>query len=322
MPGVNPPKAVHLEGGNHFSDIKLDIAKSVSLQEEWLSAAPKRSVRRSAVRNYFSLGLYLALSRIGLWEPAVNCGLVSGWFTEFRDYWFRSLDGRPITLMDFHGLRFLFRTRFAQLTEFAWDDSTRHLRNWQLPLNIHAILFFVFRAALEPLRCGTLLKVLKPGMRVLEFGCSIAPMYRTWRKFWSHVATEWVLADIPNFPFHYARHVYSRDREASFCLIAEELFDEPLKNVAGSFDLIILQEVFEHLHKPLQMAGYLLDRLKPGGLFYFDYIRSDAKGHDTPAGLHERIPTLQFLSDKLEIVSGNFEVSDKSLGRCIGRKRA
>ena len=319
---MNPPKAVHLAGGNYFSDIKLDIAKSIELQEEWLRTGPKKSVRKKALRDYFCLGTYLSLSKLRLWDPAVNCGLIHGWFDEFRDYWSRSIDGRPITLMDFHGLRFLFRTRFAQLTEFEWDDTTKHLKNWQLPINIHAVLFFVFRAALEPLRCGTMLKLLMPGMRVLEFGCSIAPMYRTWRTFWSHVATEWVLADIPNFPFHYARHVYGGDKEASFCLITEELFDEPLKNVAGKFDMIIVQDVFEHLHKPRQMAEYLLDRMNPNGLLHFNYVRSDAKGHDTPAGLHERIPTLQFLSEKLDIIFGEFAVADRSLGTCIGRKKA
>ncbi len=172
------------------------------------------------------------------------------------------------------------------------------------------------------MRCGTMLKLLKPGMRVLEFGCSIAPMYRTWRTFWSHVATKWVLADIPNFPFHYARHVYGRDSEASFCQISEDLFDDPLKHIPGTFDMIIIQDVFEHLHKPRQMAEYLIGRLNPGGILHFNYVRSDAKGHDTPAGLHERIPTLKFLQEKLTFISGTFAVSDESLGTCIGRKRA
>jgi SAM-dependent methyltransferase len=171
-------------------------------------------------------------------------------------------------------------------------------------------------------RCRQLFSFLRKGMRVLEYGCSLAPMYRTWRAFLSHVDTQWVLADIPNFPFHYSRHTYGRDREASFCLIAEDLFDDPLRNVQGQFDLIIIHEVFEHLHKPRHLAEYLLRRLNPGGLFFFDYVRSEATGHDTPAGLAERTTTLEFLAQHLEIVDGRFEVSDESLGRCIGCLKA
>jgi SAM-dependent methyltransferase len=147
-------------------------------------------------------------------------------------------------------------------------------------------------------------------------------MYRTWRSYLSHVRTNWVLADIANFPFHYSRHTYAGDAAASFCLIGEDLFDDPLRQVDGGFDMIIIHEVFEHLHKPRHLAEYLLRRLKPGGLFFFDYMRSDATGHDTPAGLAERTKTLEYLAKELEMIDGHFEVSDRSLGRCIGRLKS
>jgi len=153
-----------------------------------------------------------------------------------------------------------------------------------------------------------------------EIGVQLKQQAHEWPKsVEGYNQAEWVLADIPNFPFHYTRHTCAQDREASFCLIKEELFDDPLRNVAGQFDLIVIHEVFEHLHKPRHLAEYLLNRLNPGGLFFFDYVRSDATGHDTPAGLEQRLATLEFLEQRLEIVDGHFEVSEQSLARCIGR---
>jgi SAM-dependent methyltransferase len=319
---MNTPKAVHLPGGNHFTEMRIDIPQSIAVQEPWLQAVPKRSACRSRWTNGWRVGFYLALQRFRLWEPAVNVGLIRAWFDEFAGYWRTSLEGRHITIFDFHQIRFLFRKRFARLTEFSWETTAKHLANWQTPENIHATLHFLYREALQPVRCGQLFRKLKPGMRVLEYGCSIAPMYRTWRTFLSHRKTDWILADIPNFPFHYARHVYAKDSEARFCLITDDLFDDPLRHVEGRFDLIIIHEVFEHLHKPRYLAEYLLGRLNPGGLFFFDYMLSEATGHDTPAGLAERIVTLEYLRDKLEIIHGDFEVTDRSLGRCVGRLKS
>jgi 2-polyprenyl-3-methyl-5-hydroxy-6-metoxy-1,4-benzoquinol methylase len=141
-------------------------------------------------------------------------------------------------------------------------------------------------------------------MRILEYGCGIAPMYRTWRRFFAHIPTRWVLADIPGFPFHYARQVHGADAGVRFVTITPERFADPLQGVEGQFDLIILQEVFEHLDEPLRLAGYLVDRLAPRGLLHFDYIESDATGLDTPAGLEQRRETLKYLKSRLEIVEG------------------
>lgn len=319
---MNPPPAIHLPGGNRFTELRLDIARSVAAQEAWLAAVPKRPVRGNRLANYWRLAVYVLLRRLRLWEPAVNTGLGRAWFDEFADYWNRSLGGRHLTILDFHQIRFLFRKRFARLADFSWDSTGRHLANWQLPENIHATLHFLYREALEPVRSRQLFTHLRGGMRVLEYGCSLAPMYRTWRQFLNHVPAEWVLADIPNFPFHYARHTFARDREAGFCLITEELFDDPLRHVAGPFDIIIIHEVFEHLHKPRHIAEYLVNRLAPRGLLFFDYMRSDATGHDTPAGLAERLATLDFLRQRLEMIDGDFAVSDRSLARCIGRLKS
>jgi len=264
------------------------------------------------------------LKKMNLWETVVTIGVKRKWFDQFLDYWINVLGGLSLNVSDFHQLRFHYRKiahANTHLKQLSWNNEAEHLHNWQTPDNLYLTFNYVTKCALHPFRSRQLLKVLDKDMRVLEYGCSLAPMYRTYREYLNHIPTQWVLADIPNFPFHYARQVYARDLEVEqFVTITEELFDDPLKNVQRNFDVIIVQEVFEHLHKPLHIAEYLVNRLNDGGLFFFDYAVSDAQGLDTSAALIERQSTLEYLSGKLEVVHGDFQNGEIS-GRCIGRKR-
>ena len=127
------------------------------------------------------------------------------------------------------------------------------------------------------------------------------------------------MADIENFPFHYTRHNFARFDEVTLHSIKK--FDDPLEGVNEKFDVIWLQEVFEHLDSPRYIAEYLLNRLNPNCIYVFDYIKSDATGMDSIQGLDERIETLQFLSDHLVPVVGKLKVSDDSLPLIIRRKK-
>ncbi len=314
------PKAVHIPEGNFLDNIHLDLPASFLLQTEWLKSVPKRSVRRSAFVNKSDWILHVLLKRLGCHDAIVNTGIISGWFHEFHEYWSGCLGGRPLALAEFFMVLYDYRKRFHAYEPKGWSDPSRHVSNYQAPVNLYSTLAFVYRQALNPNRFPELSRFLRPAMRILEFGCSLAPMYRTWQRFYNHIDCQWVLADIPSYPFHCARHIYAEDLEARTCVITEDLFDAPLENVSGSFDLIIVQEVFEHLHKPLHIARYLFDRLNADGLFFFDYIKSDAHGLDTPAGLTEREKTLGFLSKVLRPVFGNWRNAEQSVGPCVGQK--
>jgi SAM-dependent methyltransferase len=314
-------KAVHLPGGNYFDDVRLDLPASYATQDEWLRSTQKVSVRTSKPRA--------ALRRVAykrepyrVREALVSLGLRRTWFEEFRGYWEDVLDGRPLTVMDFHNLRFNYRKRSAgNIRTLSWSSGQEHLANWQDPVNLFQTFEFVYRTALHPVWGGTaLFDVLEDDFRVLEYGCGMAPMYRTWRTFLSSTPTRWVLAEIPGYSFHYARHVFGRDAEADFVVIDD--FADPLAGVTGAFDLIIVQTVFEHLDHPRHIAQYLLDRLKPGGLFLFDYVRTDGTGLDTPTALAERRSTLEHLGERLEFANGDFRIDDRSLHQCVGRKPA
>jgi SAM-dependent methyltransferase len=289
-------------GGNYFDDMRVDLAAAFDKQEFPHARQP---VRRLRVRNRVALAAYTVECRLGLREPFVYTGIRRAWFDTFHEYWSNALRGRPLTVADFHALRFSYRCR-TQITEtLEWGSAAKHLANWAAPAHLSSTFQFVYRDALRPVRWESLPRFLPRGGRVLEYGCSTAPMYLTWRSFYNHVHCNWVLADIPSFPFHYARHVYARDSATSFVTITEDAIGDPLRDVEGGFDLIIAQEVFEHLHAPRQMAEYLTDRLNPGGLLAFDYIDSgEAHGLDTPAGVNERSETLAYLTGRLQMLHG------------------
>ena len=78
---------------------------------------------------------------------------------------------------------------------------------------------------------------------------------------------------IPNHAFHYAKFQY-RNLEAveKLVTIVPDKFEDPLADVNGGFDCIVLVTVFEHLDEPERVVRYLTDRLNPGGVFVFDYV--------------------------------------------------
>jgi hypothetical protein len=208
-------KAVHLAGGNFFDDVRLDLSASYAKQSEWLLDVDKISAHGSSVRAAMRRGIYKR-EPYRLREALVNAGLRRQWFEEFRQYWEDVLDGRPLTVLDFHNLRFNYRRRHQSVARMAWPDQEHHIANWQTPANLFQTFEAVYRTALHPMWHGGLLSEhLRRGFRVLEYGCGVAPMYRTWRTFLSATSSQWVLADIAGFSFHYARHTLGRDAEAS-----------------------------------------------------------------------------------------------------------
>ena len=55
----------------------------------------------------------------------------------------------------------------------------------------------------------------------------MAPYYYCYRRYYSHLDCT-VLADIPNFPFHYAKYLYGRDGDIEFATIGSSEFYDPL----------------------------------------------------------------------------------------------
>ena len=131
---------------------------------------------------------------------------------------------------------------------------------------------------------------------------------------------QWVLADIPNFPFHYANFLYRNDSCTKLLTINAQYFVNPLREEGGG-DVIIVTTVFEHLNNPLFISGYLLERLNAGGLLVFDFIKSEGHGLDHPNAVAEREEYLNNILEQVKIIKGNVSDISKSISRCIGVKK-
>ena len=239
---------------------------------------------------------------------------------DFRSYWTTILGGRPLpTAFDFLTLLHDYRKRQQHTSELEWSDAAQHIANWQNPRELYATFNAVRKLALRPVVGLQLWKRLPGRAKVLEYGCSLAPYYHCYREFFFYKRCRFILADIPNYPFHYAKYLYRSDPDVQFTTIDAGAFSDPLKQ-ERDFDAVILTTVFEHLDDPLFVAQYLLGRLKPGGLFVFDYIRSHGHGLDHPNALASRRQTITAILDQTEVVHGRIGNLDEDIGFCIARK--
>lgn len=300
--------------------MRIDLRQAYAEQDEALSGRQRQSVRRSAAFNYMRLAMYVALRRAHLHEMLVANGVIRNWFDAFSSYWSDVLGGRPITVMDCHALRFHYRMKAQSLAELSWGDAEAHVSNWQDPNGLTFVQQLLYRQALNPVRYRGLWRLLRPGMRGLGI----------WLRAGANVCHMAGLSEPPARPVDAGRYSeFSvslcpprlwRRRRGRACHRVSRAIERPAGRRSDTFDIVFLQEVFEHLHDPLHIAGYLLDRIVPGGLFVFDYIRSDATGLDTPAGLEKRA-TLDLLANRLEIVDGQLHRDGRSVGLCVGRKK-
>ncbi len=312
-------KALHLEGGNYFDDMRIDISEShhrfANLTRHYKSI--KRSKYRNIVKLYLTgLGIWL-----GIHESLVVNGIRRRWLDDFRCYWSDILDGRPFcNTLDFFMLLHDYRKRQQHTSQSEWDDPAQHLSNWQNPSQIYSTLHNVRKFATHPIVSLNLWKKVSKGARILEYGCYLAPYYNCYREFFSHLGCKWILADIPNYPFHYAKYLYRNDAELDFITINSVDFTNPLGD-AADFDAIILTTVLEHLDNPLFVSEYLLERLKPGGLFVFDYIKSKGTGLDHPNAVEMREDCIKRILEKTQIVSGKINDINESIGLCIAKKK-
>lgn len=318
-PAGNDTTAQHLEGGNLFDDLRIDIAASHRRLDD-LRRTP-RSIRRSRSVNGAKLFLTRLANRLRIYELLVVNGIRRKWLDEFSSYWSQILGGRPfVNSIDFFLLLHDYRKRQQHTAPLEWSDAHQHLANWQHPSQLYSTLHNVRKLASQPLVSRALWQEVPRGARILEYGCSLAPYYNCYREFFTHQGCHWTLADIPNFPFHYARYRYRDDAEVELLTINAADFGDPLGD-RGGFDVIILTTVLEHLDHPLFVTDYLLDRLKPGGLLVFDYIKSEGLGLDHPAGLEMRKACLQRILARTDVLHGDVEDIEQSVNLCIARKK-
>jgi len=313
----NPP---HLPGGNYFDDIRVDIAAAHRWMDE--QEVDERSIARPRWKNGLSLFAHRVFRKLKLHYFLISSGIEDGWLREFQKYWTSVLNGRPIwNPSDFFMLLFDYRKRQQFTVDLEWGDASQHLENWQHPSQIYSTLHHVERMASNPHVHPPFWKYLKKNQRVLEYGCSSAPYYHCYRKFFSHLEAHWTLVDLPNFPFHYAKYLYRGESSAKLVTINESDFRDPLQACSEKFDTIILTTVLEHLDDPLFVVRYLFDRLECGGVFLFDFVKSEGTGLDHPDSLAARRECLDFIFSKVDILEGTVGDIDSDIPLIISRKK-
>lgn len=315
--------SIHTGEGDYFGNMRLDYDKAFSLLEQKYPHLPNqpRPFGRAAWKNKLLLRAHAFLQEKKLFEPLTQLGIRRFWFEEFLAFWRDFLGGRPLTVMDFHQLRFHYRLLFQEIDSLDWNTTEQHMENWKRHKNFYLLFGVLYAHSLSPQRDLSFLNPSGPN-RVLEYGCSHAPYYRAWRAYHNHIPAFWTLADIKNISFMFSRYSYRNDAPIErFVTIDENNLENPLESVNGAYDTIILTTVLEHVHSPLAIAQMLTDKLKTGGKLLFDYIKSDATGLDSTQGKVQRRETLEYLDRMYTVVSGDFQDFDRDIGLCLGIKK-
>jgi 2-polyprenyl-3-methyl-5-hydroxy-6-metoxy-1,4-benzoquinol methylase len=119
-------------------------------------------------------------------------------------------------------------------------------------------------------------------------------------------------------PFHFAAHKLAPFRNVhAVPLRPENSFRYPL---AQKFDAIFCMTVLEHLQEPLNVVEHLRTLLAPGGLLFFDYVKSDAAGLDTVAGRDQRPAVLAYVREHFRLLQGSLD-DDRSIGLTVVKLR-
>ncbi len=312
-------KALHFEGGNYFDDMRIDISESHRRLANLTRNV--KSIKRPKYKNIIKIYLTTIALHLGIHEFLLMNGIRRRWFDDFRNYWSDILNGRPLwNTIDFFMLLHDYRKRQQHTSQLEWNNPTQHLANWQHPSQIYSTFHNVIELERNPLVGSILWGKVQKGARILEYGCSLAPYYYCYRKYYSHRGCKWILSDIPNYPFHYAKYLYRNDLELEFATIMDSDFSNPLGE-KDNFDVVILTAVLEHVDNPLFVSDYLLKRLNPGGLFVFDYIKSEGKGLDHPKAVEMRKDCLKSILEKTNIIHGNINDINESIGLCVAQKK-
>jgi SAM-dependent methyltransferase len=311
------PRAIHLPGGNVFDDMRVDIDESHKVIASNIFKVHDRLPSRLASACLYALNAVTQRLRIN--EFLMLSGIRRQWFDEFMSYWTRVLSGRPLTFCDFFMLLHDYRKRQQHMEELDWNSPEKHVSNWQDYGAIYSIFALTRSAGIRPIVGRGLWRHIKPGARIVEYGCSLAPFYHTYRNFYAYRKCSWMLADLANFPFHYAKYLYRNDPKLKFHTIEPSSFDAPLP-ADVIFDVVIVVNVFEHLDDPLRAAKYLLSKMSSDALLVFDFLESDGKGFDTPKGLEQREACLAFLTERLEVIHGSIDAA-RDVGFTIARLR-
>ena len=237
---------------------------------------------------------------INVYDRLINSGFLLKWFTEFRLYWSKVLEGRPIYFHDFHYLLGIYRQKFQNVETPENSSTEDFLKSWQNKDTIYQLFSAVRRFSYEPLHCYKYEPYIKNGNKLLEYGCGIAPITYSLQNFSLKKSLNYNIADIKQINSHFAK--WRLGDKVNYIEI------EPHKNALvkyeENFDAVFLITVMEHLPDPLNVVQNIHKSLKKNGFLLFDYILSNGEHQDTIEAVKQRQDVLSFIEKNFELIKG------------------
>lgn len=308
---------------NQWDNLLLDVQQVYKKHPIGMGAANDRKTSSTAFfkQIYSNRILPLKLRRY-FRKLACQVHLDLNWFHDFSHYWSNVLGGRPMWgVQDFYFLMNLYRVRFQENRVPDTVDASVHLEAWQRPELLYQLLHLVYKESVTDYAVLVHdMLTLNPHMRsFLEFGCGTAPITLSFLEFFGERRDiKSYFSDIQTVAFHYAAHRFAKHKNAIPLMLTPENDFRP--SLVEPVDVITCITVFEHLNQPLFTVKEFHSMLSPGGLFFFDYIKTDGEGMDTIQGANERDAVLDFVAANFDILSGEPSKS-RSTGLVIARKK-
>jgi 2-polyprenyl-3-methyl-5-hydroxy-6-metoxy-1,4-benzoquinol methylase len=250
--------------GNLYDDVRIDIEEA------------HRSFVRHNKKTFKKHSLYLTaiLVKSGRWKRLIDSGFIRDGFDEFRDYWIECVGCRPLNLHDFFWLYSHYRTKFQSVEVTEDADAQEFMNAWQHYENIYLIFGSVYKNALFPMSFFPYKRYIKNAKCVLEYGCGVAPITYSALKYGNFKKCKFVIADIKQFTFHFAKWRLAHCSNVSFIDIKPDI----LPKFPNKFEVVFLMTVLEHLPKPLQVIKHTYQNMESRAYLIFDYIKSSAGG--------------------------------------------
>jgi len=150
-----------------------------------------------------------------------------------------------------------------------------------------------------------IIRTVKPGFRICEYGAGVAPV------------TFWLLERLPRMPLQVTivdvpcEHLtfglwrlQRRIKELQVLVTAEARHVLPTAMpLEGLYDMIVMLEVYEHLHNPLEVTRHICEHLPPGGLFWENYIEHHhPTAADLPVSQDQREQVFQYLRAHCQLI--------------------
>lgn len=295
---------------NFFDNIKLNIPE---IKNKVLDNKIKYS-KSSFPKLDLICNILIHLS--GISKEFIYSYLFTKWFKEFKVFWTKILNGRPIDIIDFHFLRCLYRVKFQSVRHFNESNSTDFLKAYNTNESLYLLLSGIWSyAKLGYLNFLSIYSKLPGEGKVLEYGCGIAPFTTGMLRYFPSKKFDYEISDILQINFLYAIFRLSNQKNVKY------RFLEPYNNTVekNNYSVIICQTVLEHLPDPLKVVKSFYKGLKDNGVLVFDYIKGEGEGLDSKKSVQEREKTLEYIKNHFILIKGNIEIK-KSVGLCVVKK--